>query len=555
MPVPTFGSAVESSAKRRRLLHPKPMLDEDSLFTAFSENNINKKHAHKLWRYLIQQNAQSHKDVPELPKPAISLLDSEFVPLTSRVIKRTDAADGSTTKLLVELQDGQQIESVIMRYGHVELDCFPEEEKRKRVKTNEQTGEKKFRSNKRATLCVSSQVGCSMGCTFCATGTMGLLSNLTAGEILEQLVHANKIEKIRGVVFMGMGEPLDNYSAVLAAIRGMVDTGRFGLSPSRISISTVGVIPRIHSLIQDAPDVGLALSLHAPTQTLRTEIVPTAKAWPLERILAATDAFIANQNQMLGLPPANPNSTTSPAVTHTEDPMTSVTRKNRNRRRHVLVEYVLIRSVNDSETVAHQLGALLRGRDVLLNVIPYNPTSVPHDYKTPEREVQARFVDIVRNEYGVHTLLRQTLGQDVSAACGQLVIDTAVAAKAKKATEVETVNGNVSSCAETKTNQSTGGVADLEDLMSGSSAGRRWITPQTSARKRRVGGGTSVDDVEEEVVDQQQSSTKANSGATTPFSQLDRSTALFIYVVVALLAVLLARLVWKVYASTSSPPS
>jgi adenine C2-methylase RlmN of 23S rRNA A2503 and tRNA A37 len=112
---------------------------------------------------------------------------------------------------------------------------------------------------------------------------MGLLSNLTCGEILEQLVHASAIEPISNVVFMGMGEPLDNYTAVLDAIRAMIDTGRWGMSPAKISLSTVGVVPRIRQLLHDIPQVGLALSLHAPTQELRTQIVPTAKAWNIHR--------------------------------------------------------------------------------------------------------------------------------------------------------------------------------------------------------------------------------------------------------------------------------
>jgi sorting nexin-8 len=226
---------------------------------------------------------------------------------------------------------------------------------------------------------------------------MNLLSNLSAGEILEQLYHANQVEKIRNVVFMGMGEPLDNYNAVLMAVRAMIDTGRFGLSPSRVTISTVGVVPRLQALAKDLPQIGLALSLHAPTQELRQQIVPTSKAWHIDRIMEATDVFIAQQN---------------------------VNVKSKNRRRHVLIEYVLIKDVNDSDQVAHQLGQLLQGKDILLNVIPYNPTDVPYDYKTPTPERSASFVDITRSVYGLHTLFRQELGQDIASACGQLVIDS-----------------------------------------------------------------------------------------------------------------------------------
>jgi sorting nexin-8 len=208
---------------------------------------------------------------------------------------------------------------------------------------------------------------------------------------------------------MGMGEPLDNYQQVLNAIEAMTDVSRFGLSPSRISVSTVGVVPRMWSLIQDAPQIGLALSLHAPNQTLRTQIVPSSKAWHLDRIMEAMDAFIENQNQSTSL----------------------------NRKRHVLIEYVLIADVNDSEEIAHELGNLLQHRSVLLNVIPYNPTQVPFDYKSPSVKKTREFVDTVKS-YGIHTLQRQELGQDIASACGQLVIKSA-----KPSTNAKTEIGDI----------------------------------------------------------------------------------------------------------------
>ncbi|KAI9205671.1 uncharacterized protein BJ171DRAFT_501161 [Polychytrium aggregatum] len=451
---------VESANQRRKALSPKPVFDEATLLQAFEERNINSKHAHKIWRYFLQRGAANYDDVPELPKSAKELLEAEFAIMTSKVVKRTDAADGSTTKLLVELQDGQRIESVIMRYGDVVLDSFPEEEKKKQVKDND--GRVQFKSNKRATLCVSSQVGCSMGCTFCATGTMGLMSNLTSGEILEQLIHANKAlsddrkqkgegsgpDYIRNIVFMGMGEPLDNYDSVISAIKGMVDVGRFGLSPQRISVSTVGVVPRMVSLIKDAPDVGLALSLHGPTQELRAQIVPTAKSWHIEKIMEAAEAFVAQQNARA---PTN------------------------NRRRKVLIEYVIIRDVNSSPEVAHQLGRLLQNKDMLLNVIPYNPTTVPFDYKPPTPEELRTFLTILREEYDVHTLMRQEMGQDINSACGQLVIDSTI-----KKPVCDSENG---------------GVVDMEDLVvsNGSTATKKTVK-KTTRRVVKTGNGPVKDD-------------------------------------------------------------
>ena len=173
----------------------------------------------------------------------------------------------------------------------------------------------------------------------------------------------------------------------------MTDVRRFSLSPGRISVSTVGVIPRLRTLAQDAPGISLALSLHAPTQELRMQIVPSARAWPLDKLMEAVDFFIDSQGHM--------------QAAH---------------RCKVLVEYVLIADVNDSEETAHALGRLLEPRSALLNVIPYNPTTVTRQYCAPSPERVQSFCEAVR-EHGVVTIIRQELGQDISGACGQLVVD------------------------------------------------------------------------------------------------------------------------------------
>lgn len=260
-----FASAGPRSKLKSRQLHPKPIFDESLVYERTDELGISRMHVKKLWRTIIHHglvNEDIHTRLPALlfphsPRKLLGLLQSgEFAILTSRLVKRSDARDGSTTKLLIELQDGQRVESVIMRYGAVELDSFPMEEKKRNNNVEEEVvakdeieGEVRvqhdegfdstnttpfsdtasirsttttattstrsqrkrdrpklqgpFRCHRRATVCVSSQVGCAMACTFCATGTMGLLGNLTSGEILEQLFHANSIEQIRGVVFMG----------------------------------------------------------------------------------------------------------------------------------------------------------------------------------------------------------------------------------------------------------------------------------------------------------------------------------------------------------------
>eukprot|EP01147_Barroeca_monosierra_P008640 gene8640-1047_t len=372
----------------KRILHPLPLLDEEIVLQECRKRGINQKHAYSMWRHIIAKKFTNVDEIPELPKALYQLVKEKFSLLTSKLEDKKTSADGSTTKLLIRLQDGALIETVIMRYGRFELSNFPAERQRRT-----ENGETVFASKSRATVCVSSQVGCKMGCTFCATGTMGLLSNLTAGEILEQLYHANSIEPIRNVVFMGMGEPLDNYSAVVSAVRGMTDVRRFSLSSSRIAVSTVGVVPKMLKMAEDIPEVGLALSLHAPTQELRAQIVPSAKAWRIDRILAAMNTYLDRRTEKLP------------------------------RRGHVLIEYVLIDNVNSSEEVAHQLGGLLQGLDVILNVIPYNPTDVPHDYKAPSEQTLEKFNEILR-QYELRTIVRQELGQDVNAACGQLVISS-----------------------------------------------------------------------------------------------------------------------------------
>eukprot|EP00050_Salpingoeca_kvevrii_P007918 m.299503 g.299503 ORF g.299503 m.299503 type:complete len:487 (-) comp14149_c0_seq1:184-1644(-) len=405
-----------STAARAASMGRLPLLDEQLVLARCAERGIKPQHAYTMWRDLIKKGTSNVRDIPNLPHALYDLVEEEFTLTTSKVKSRSDSADGSTTKLCIELFDGQLIETVVMRYGRVQLANFPKDE----LKVSDETGEIEFKSKGRATVCISSQVGCLMGCTFCATGTMGLLANLTAGEILEQVFHANQIEKVRNVVFMGMGEPLDNYDAVISTVNALVDVRRFSLSPRQVSISTVGVVPRLRSLAADAPGISLALSLHAPTQELRAQIVPSSKAWHIDRIIEAMDEYVDAQNNR---------------------------RESGAEKTTVLIEYVLIADVNDSQDTAHELGQLLQGRPCTINVIPYNPTEVPFDYKSPTREVCNDFVATVR-EYGHRVILRQELGQDIASACGQLVITT----------------NKQSQCG------SGAPAADIEDLLGGSSS-------------------------------------------------------------------------------------
>eukprot|EP00041_Stephanoeca_diplocostata_P032850 m.1065271 g.1065271 ORF g.1065271 m.1065271 type:complete len:498 (-) comp24219_c1_seq13:831-2324(-) len=426
------------NVRKKRVLWPQPLFDEPMVLAALKKEGVKEHNAYKMWRGILHDGHEDVNAMDHLPKALKTIISQNFALLTSTVVKTTESKDSSTTKLLVKLQDGHLVESVIMRYGCVQFSNSVLESKKSEGLEVKVQSDSKFRSNPRATLCISSQVGCSMGCTFCATGTMGLLDNLCAGEILEQLYHANKIVPIRNVVFMGMGEPLDNYSAVLAAIRGMTDVQRFSLKYTQVSVSTVGVVPRLLQLARDVPKINLALSLHAPNQEIRTQIVPSAKAWHIDRIMDALDEFLFQQNAVCSRP------------------------------RNVLIEYVLIANVNDSDETAHELGLLLRDRTIILNVIPYNPTEVPFDYKPPSVERTDRFNNIVRT-YGVRTIIRQELGQDIDSACGQLV--------------VKTLAGKTSASSQPDETQAGKPPPDVEDIVGG---GQGVFSPPSSPPIQRA---------------------------------------------------------------------
>jgi len=311
-----------------------------------------------------------------------------FARLTSRVDAAQTSADGLTTKLKIRLQDGLAVETVIMRWD-------PEAAAPAGSGEDDGSDSQSLAGGRnpsdRSTVCMSSQVGCQMGCTFCATGTMGLKGNLTAGEIVEQLLHAKQYApRVRNVVFMGMGEPMSNWKAVTEAVRAMVDPKLFGLSPRHVTVSTVGVVPRIRSMHDDLPGVRLALSLHAPSQELRQTIVPSARAYQLPKLMDAVDEY------------------------------------QRASKQKVFVEYVLLEGVNDGLLEAEQLGQLLQGRDVTLNLIPWNPVHSPASsefgFGAPSPEAVSAFQRCLREKYGVFTTVRQEKGQDISGACGQLVL-------------------------------------------------------------------------------------------------------------------------------------
>ena len=307
-----------------------------------------------------------------LPQGLVGRLRAELAPSAATLAVRQVARDG-TTKLLLRLGDGRTVESVLM----------PD-----------------FRAD-RAAGCLSSQVGCAMGCDFCATTKTGFERNLTAGEIVEQFLalrrEAHAVgRKLQTIVFMGMGEPLLNLDAVLAAVRRLADNSLGALGWRQITVSTVGIVPGIDVLTATGLNIHLAVSLHAPDDATRARLLPMGKRFPIADILAAADRFQASRG------------------------------------RPVTIQYCLLAGVNDSLEHARLLAALLGSRRMHINLLRYNPTGLSLRgiaYERSSDETAAAFAEVLRAR-GLVAHFRRSRGPDIDAACGQLRRRTASPAPA-----------------------------------------------------------------------------------------------------------------------------
>ena len=332
--------------------------------------------AKQLFSWLYQRLVTDFSAMTNLPQSLRSQLAQEASIGPMIVRSEQHSKDDRTRKILLELDDGKLIESVLMLYPPI--------------------GE----SSARATVCVSTQAGCAFGCTFCATGQMGFDRHLTAGEIVAQVLFfarelrdapwsakglpgSTPIDHITNIVLMGMGEPLHNYDNVLQALRILNNLDGFNLGARHMTVSTVGLVPAIRKLSQEPLQVNLAISLHAPTDELRSQTMPINKKYPLEELLAACKDYIAATG------------------------------------RQVTFEYVLLAGVNDTAAHAHLLSELLvpLKQFAHVNCIPVNATSA--DYKSPSGESIRAFRNILF-EHGVSNSVRAERGDDIAAACGQL---------------------------------------------------------------------------------------------------------------------------------------
>jgi len=287
------------------------------------------------------------------------LKKESFISSLEKIIEKPSKKD-ATVKFIFKTQDGHLLETVLMRH-----------------------------LKGRNTVCISCQVGCSVGCKFCSTGKMGLTRSLEFYEIVDQIMEVERFlnkenKKVKNIVFMGMGEPLLNYNNVKKALDIFLSENKLNLSSRHITISTSGIVPGIKKLLEDNYKVNLAFSLHAPNDTLRAEIMPINNSFSLNSVFRELDKYV------------------------------------RKTKRRIFYEYIMIKDLTDTKALAFELAALLRRRSAHVNLIPYNPANNKDEFKRSSKE-QLRIFSRILDQRGITNSIRFTLGDDIDAACGQLI--------------------------------------------------------------------------------------------------------------------------------------
>lgn len=330
-------------------------LDATRFEKAATEFNLPSFRLKQIREWIYSKYESDFYQMSNLPLNLRDALANKYKVTNSQIVSERKTKDG-TVKLLLQYPDGAKIETVIMAYRDW------------------------------STACISTQVGCAMGCTFCATGSMGLVRNLTWEEMVEELWHCyryaltNSLKPVRNMVLMGVGEPLANFRNVVSFIRTANDPDFFEMGQRRITLSTVGMVPQIYNLAQLNLAITLAVSLHAPNDKLRNQLMPITAKYPLQELIAACRNYI----DVTG--------------------------------RRITFEYLLLGGVNDQDSHAKELGALLRGVNCLVNLIPYNKISGAA-WQASKRA--ATFKETAQ-QFGLNITMRRSLGSEIDAACGQL---------------------------------------------------------------------------------------------------------------------------------------
>ena len=308
----------------------------------------------QIYEWLHVRLADSFDEMTNLSKALREKLEAQYVIFPVELAARQESKLDGTNKFLFRLRDGNMVESVLMRYKHGN------------------------------SVCISSQVGCRMGCRFCASTIGGLERNLSPSEMLGQIYQIQKMigERVSNVVIMGTGEPLDNYENFLTFIRLLTDEHGLHISQRNITVSTCGIVPRMYDLAKEKLQITLALSLHGSTQEKRKQLMPVANKYDLREVLEACDNYFHETG------------------------------------RRITFEYSMVHGVNDTEEDARELTALLKHRNCHLNLIPVNPIK-ERDFERPDRKNALNFKNKLEKS-GINVTIRREMGSDIDGACGQL---------------------------------------------------------------------------------------------------------------------------------------